>query len=185
MNTVNNTRSAASKKSIKAAFEKLLESKAPAMITVQKLCKLAGVNRTTFYAHYSNVQDLLESLKADLFSELEDHVLPNTSDALQLVNRDTMLRVLKFIRRNGTLYRLYFSQLTENKLVDYIKRKYIAPLLNKRAVYASSEFDYQFEFTKAGVLGIIKKWLSSGCKEPDESIAELIEKMLKRCFPYG
>ena len=47
-----------SKAAIKDAFLKLVKKKEPEDITVIDLCRKAGVNRSTFYAHYSNI-DLL------------------------------------------------------------------------------------------------------------------------------
>ena len=38
----------------------LLEKKDLEFITVKEICQKAGVNRSTFYLHYENVNDLLE-----------------------------------------------------------------------------------------------------------------------------
>ena len=37
----------------------LLESKDFDFITIKEICKKAGVNRSTFYLHYQNTNDLL------------------------------------------------------------------------------------------------------------------------------
>ena len=187
MNIPNNARSAASKASIKAALVSSLEHKAPDDISVQELCKLAGVNRTTFYTHFTNVRDLFEALEADLYYDAEDYILPKTSDVSQLISSDTMLRILSYVRQNKALYRVYFTELTESKLInelsDSIRRTYVTPALQKSSVYVAAEYQYYFEFCKAGTLAVIKMWLLSGCKEPDKNVAELIEKILKLCMP--
>lgn len=187
MNIPNNARSADSRAKIKEALVNLLERKAPDAITVQEVCKLAEVNRTTFYTHFTNVRDLFEALEADLYYDAEDNILPKTSDVSLLISRETMLRILSYVRQNNALYRVYFTELTESKLInelsDSIRRIYVMPALQKSSVFAAAEYEYYFEFCKAGTLSIIKMWLLSGCKEPDKNVAELIEKILKRCMP--
>lgn len=69
------------------------------------------------------------------------------------------------------------------ELSEHVMRIYITPTLDKSSFYSSSEYDYQFEFSKAGTFGIIKKWIKSGYKEPEKDIAALLEKMLRRCLP--
>lgn len=52
MNTKNNKRRRESKHKIENAFIELLQEKEVTAISVTDICKLANVNRTTFYANY-------------------------------------------------------------------------------------------------------------------------------------
>lgn len=47
---------------LKNALLKLMQTKPINKITVKEVCELAGLNRATFYAHYGNCFDLLESI---------------------------------------------------------------------------------------------------------------------------
>ncbi len=187
MNSPNNARSTASKNKIMSAFQHLLESKEYSAISVQEVCKQAGVNRTTFYAHYSNISELLEAMEVELLSKAGSQILPSDTDAFRLASRDTMLKMLQFIRQNRLVYRYYFSQTSASKLLtdflDNIKKTYIIPTLSRSSVYSTCEYDYQFEFCREGSMGIVKAWLATGCSQSDEDIAGLIEKMLRRCLP--
>ena len=40
-------------------------------ITVKEICERAELNRATFYAHYSDCFDLLESIEEELFGQFE------------------------------------------------------------------------------------------------------------------
>lgn len=44
------------------ALISLLEIKSFEFITIKDICKLAKVNRSTFYLHYENLNDLLEEV---------------------------------------------------------------------------------------------------------------------------
>ena len=60
MNIKNNKRKQASIQRIEQAFIELLKEKELNQIFVTDICKLANVNRTTFYANYLDIYDLAE-----------------------------------------------------------------------------------------------------------------------------
>ena len=56
---------------LKKALLELLEHKPVNKITVKEVCERAGLNRATFYAHYTDCFDLLESIEEELFGQFE------------------------------------------------------------------------------------------------------------------
>ena len=54
------------KRAIKESFLKLLKEKPVNKITVKAVCELAELNRATFYSHYYDCFDLLESIEREL-----------------------------------------------------------------------------------------------------------------------
>ncbi len=56
---------------IQKAFLSLLQKKPVNRITVKELCELAQLNRATFYAHYKDCFDLMESIENDLLLAFE------------------------------------------------------------------------------------------------------------------
>lgn len=70
---------------IKEAFFTLLKKKPVNRITVKELCELAQLNRATFYAHYKDCFDLMESIEAELLTAFEtalQYVDPLDAEAL-------------------------------------------------------------------------------------------------------
>ncbi|MBQ4094603.1 MAG: TetR/AcrR family transcriptional regulator, partial [Oscillospiraceae bacterium] len=63
MNKPNNSRRKASRRRIEAAFVRLLQQKPMDEITVSEICKLAEVNRSTFYANYLDIYDLVDNVQ--------------------------------------------------------------------------------------------------------------------------
>lgn len=53
----------------------LLEKKDYEYITIKEICKKAGVNRSTFYLHYENMNDLLEETLENKAKELLLNIL--------------------------------------------------------------------------------------------------------------
>ena len=67
MNTKNNQRTRLSKILLKNALMDLLGEKGSvAKISVRELCERADLNRSTFYAHYSEPKELLEEVENEL-----------------------------------------------------------------------------------------------------------------------
>ena len=56
------------KKQLRSALTSLLLEKDISRVTVRDVADLADVNRGTFYAHYSDVYDLLHQLEDDLLT---------------------------------------------------------------------------------------------------------------------
>ena len=72
--TAQASRGKQAKARIRQAFTKLLREKPIQRIAVKELCQEAGVNRSTFYAHYQDIYDLLTKIEEDML-EILQHVL--------------------------------------------------------------------------------------------------------------
>ncbi len=68
----NDKRVVRTKKAIKAALFKIMESKDISAITISELTAEANVNRRTFYTHYRNITDILSEIESDLVAALKE-----------------------------------------------------------------------------------------------------------------
>lgn len=57
---------------IRSAFLRLFEDRGIEEITASEIIQEAGVNRSTFYAHYSDKYTLLEAVERDFLAQMED-----------------------------------------------------------------------------------------------------------------
>ena len=90
MNTKNNQRTRLSKILLKNALMDALKEKGSVnKISVRDLCERAELNRSTFYAHYSEPKDLLE--------ELEEEILQSTKEHLEKIGAENDLGAHKYI----------------------------------------------------------------------------------------
>ena len=70
MNTKNNRRRRASVERIEKVFMELLQTRELNEITVSDICKLCGLNRSTFYANFTDVYDLADKMRVHLEEEV-------------------------------------------------------------------------------------------------------------------
>ena len=100
-----------SKKAIKDALLDIMYEKDFKQITVNELLKRANISRGTFYAHFSNLEDVRQQLINDLYdhadaifgdykaSELEEDPYPIMLMAADMIvaSRDPAKRLFKFV----------------------------------------------------------------------------------------
>ena len=96
---------------LKKALLELMQHKPVNKITVKEICERAELNRATFYAHYSDCFDLLESIEEELFGQFERSMQSyiHSFDIAGLVGglyriiqeNEAVCRVLLFGRRYG------------------------------------------------------------------------------------
>ena len=167
MNTKNNKRRRESVEKIEKAFINIFQEKEIKEISVSDICKMTGLNRSTFYANFLDVYDLAEKVKERLendFSEVFSE--PNyTAGALKL---------FEHIKDNQLFYKTYFKLCYDIKTTVFVYD-------NRRAEqdFENKNIKYHIEFFRSGLNAIIKLWLDGGCKESPHEMAEILKQEYK------
>lgn len=148
-------------------------------ITVRLLCEKAGVNRSTFYAHYSDIYDMIRQMESNLQKELIDsypapgHVTP--------LSFSSFIPFLKFIRKHRDFYRIALKARNDFPLEQgYLPlwEQVITPLCIRAGISCENEMYYYFAGFQASFTTILKHWLERGCKEDEEKIAQIIQNII-------
>lgn len=61
-------------KAIRSAFYQLIQEKPIEKITVRELSEIAEINKTTFYAHYDTIYDLINRLEQETIESIIEHI---------------------------------------------------------------------------------------------------------------
>ena len=86
----NDQRAVKTEEKIQTAFWTLLSEKGYEQIKINDLLQHSGINRTTFYAHYSNKDDLLDQLEQTLLQGIQSSSIPLTLFELKYKKADTL-----------------------------------------------------------------------------------------------
>ena len=101
MNTANNKRRRESRRRIENAFVQLLQDRSLQQVRVSDICKLAEVNRTTFYANYVDIYDLADKVQLSL----ENEVLGLYQDEIEArESRHDFLKLFRHIKETPLFY---------------------------------------------------------------------------------
>ena len=74
---------------LRKAFLELLSRKPIQSISVRELCEEAGINRSTFYAHYKDVYDLREQIETEMLSDFQEALAPLISQKKDRITAET------------------------------------------------------------------------------------------------
>lgn len=173
---------------MKSALITLLESKEFADISIMDICSQAGVNRSTFYAHYENTHELLkeafQGLVANFFHEcaFDSSVdlanIENLSkEDLNFITPKYLLPYLSYIQKHRRLFRIYAENahvFDVNQMDDYIIEKLFVPILGKYGVTDKRLITYMQKFFLKGIDAIIDEWVRRDCEDDILFICEII-----------
>ena len=165
MNTPNNKRKRDSQEKIEKTFLQLIQKKNITEISVSTICEIAKLNRSTFYANYIDIYDLVEKVKNRMADEFAKFQLSNNSKQ----NPEGYLILFKYIKENQIFFKTYFKleSISKSPITQYsieLAEKY----------YDNKYIDYHIEFFRAGLNAIIKKWLNNNCIESPEEMVKII-----------
>ncbi len=169
MNTVNNKRKKESQKRIEKIFVELIQNKEINEISVTNICKLAKINRTTFYNNYIDIYDLAEKIKENL----EQDVLNLYQDErLNKYNSNDFSKIFRLVKENQLFFKTYFKLEFDSN--NIFTKNYEYDTNQSKTFYNDEFIDYHIEFFKAGFNAIMKKWLNNGCKESVEDMCKIL-----------
>ena len=166
MNTKNNSRRRASVEKIEKAFAQLLQDRELKDITVTDICTMTGMNRSTFYANFTDIYDLADKIRDKLEADFAEVFRAEGN----YHENGSALKMFTHIKENQLFYNTYF------KLgYDESHQVLVYDIVRAEQDFDNKHIDYHIEFFRSGINAIIKKWLRNGCVESAEEMAEIIE----------
>lgn len=167
-------RSKYSQKMIREALFKLLDEKNLSSITVTDVCRLADVNRGTFYKYYRDVPDLFLQIKTAFFQEI--HEMMSSSD-LSILD-SIYLNILKAIKGNNDLVRVIQKcndiSTTVEEIKILLKENIISNIKAAKPHATYEEIEYILEFLIGGGANVINQWVYSNMSLPIEQIHKIL-----------
>lgn len=174
------------------ALLKLLEEKEFEYITIKELCQKAGVNRSTFYLHYENMNDLLVESLNYMLEKFYDHyndekfnlniIKSLDNNDLILIKPKYIIPYLEFIKANKKLFLVATNNPALFDVYKTFKKMYkdiFSPILDKYNV-SENEKKYILAFYLNGLHSIIIEWIKTDCKDSIDYICSLFIKYIIR-----
>lgn len=151
------------RKAVQDAVIELLRTKKVDQLKVTQICKLAHINRSTFYDNYKDIYDMIDQLR--------DYVAKQYRDDLKRYQDQTFLPMLKKMQANPEIYQLFFRlSLDLNFSKQYNLKKWIQ--------YPTNVNKYDIVFIQAGIRAVLATWIEDNCQTSPEEINQLIIKKL-------
>lgn len=162
------------KKAIVNSFIKLLNEKPLDKITVKNIAEDCGINRNTFYYHFSDIRELtVYTIDSQIHSVSE---LDFNGDSWV----DSFVEAAKFVIDNKKAVYNIYNSLNRETVENYLNTvafKVTDSFFSAKAVGIDadkSDIELIKDFYMSALVGIICKWLENGMdKDPDIVIRRL------------
>lgn len=150
------------KKAIRSAFLTLLEEKPLKQISVRDIVETCGINRNTFYYHYQDIPQLLESI----VSEEADRLVmahPRFDSIEACLNA-----IISFVLSNKTLVMHIYKSVNRDVferyqwwVCDCVVTRYVDGLIAGRPI-SPQDRELIISYAKSVGFGLVLGWLESG-----------------------
>jgi AcrR family transcriptional regulator len=165
------------------AFDLLCREKDPAKITVAEISKKTGVTRSTFYNHYQDVLQLIETLENRILNDLRGVLvmLQPGSEQPEKLTRTYFSALCRYVKKSGFLIR----QLKTLEGAEFVGRamsllhEYVREFADSETTETPARVQFQsylLSYTIGGLFGILHKWASEECNDSPEAVASLLTR---------
>lgn len=164
------------KKILKESLLKLLQEKPINKVTVKEVCALAELNRATFYAHYSDCFDLLESIEDELVEAFEQAlILVKSLDVSAMISA-----LYNIVENNEAACRVLIFQNTSTpvlqRMISLAREKSIAFWKSELAGASDEDLELLYTHLSNGLMHVV---VEGYVKYSKEAIAAFVNRIVK------
>lgn len=171
---------------IKKTFIALMDEIGFSKINVQKIVERAEINRSTFYAHYTDKFDLLDKTENDLLGNLKSIVREAPPELVppKGLNYETLMAAIRcevdYMHENGAVFTLLMSEKGDpsftQKLSGLIQSAWTEEKLVERLSIPQS---YAFAALIGMTSSLMAEWVKNGFRETPEEFVQIVSKIVK------
>lgn len=169
------------KQIIKDSLVTLMQEYPVSKLSVKMLCEMAGINRSTFYAHYTDIYDLLNQVQDEIIFQISEHISERAFSEQTPLTVISLNQILEYAKDNSRLLKVLLSEngdfAFQKNIMLLAQEKIIHELRNMRHIDQSTS-EYLQNYTVSGVLSVIRRWLQFDMEESTQEMADLCAKLL-------
>lgn len=180
----NDSRVKRTKKLIRKGLAELAKEKSINKITVKELTDLIEINRGTFYLHYKDIFDLVESIENSLYDEFNEIIKTVNPNTILETPIDILEKFCVFISENADAFVMLIG---ENGDANFVYR--VGTVMNDAvfelfsSIYPemdSERYSFTYEYCKYGSVGLIRCWIIENHDWTPRQVAELWLRLIAR-----
>lgn len=171
-----------SRKMIREAFLELLKEKEINKITVTDVVKKADLNRSTFYAHYSDIRAITEEMENEVIEKMME--LLKKFELVNFFNNPTplLLEVSRFLENNQELYKILLKINDAETFLKKLKKLFADYMLSDTDIPEylkdSKMVSLRISYFAGGIINMYQDWFAGNLECSLNDIALEVSKLL-------
>jgi len=166
------------KRALRLGLAELLSEKSIQKITVRELSDKVEINRSTFYANFTDIYDLYSKTEDMVIQEISDIFLENYASSPQ----DFFAILFKYINDNQQICRMFFGRNVSptffSRLTALFKEACLVCWSDTYGMTATSEeLEYYAHFYLSGCLAVVDKWAEDDFQYSVEQLVMVLADM--------
>jgi AcrR family transcriptional regulator len=169
---------------IRDSLIELMKQRPITDISIKEICALADVSRPTFYAHYRDQYDLLQSIEDETSAFFENVIFADGTKKLS--KREIALKfeeVFQYIETNSNSVQVLLSENGDIGFQRKIFRQFIARLQHVMTHYSEKKLDegkneYYSVFIVHGSSSLVHQWLKCGMNIPKNELPTMLIELI-------
>jgi len=169
-----------SKNKIIKAYTKLLSQKDRDYISINELCELSHINRTTFYRHYKSLSDIEADIENTVLEKINELFLKANFQDYMTGREQFLGDVYKLITSDIEFYSMILLSNQKIGLLERIirvVRDRLRTTMTAKTSISPAQIDLILTFVIAGRIAVYRKWILDGYMPPEEVVSETLSKI--------
>lgn len=172
---------------IRRAFTDMIGKMSIERISVKELCQRAGINRGTFYAHYTDIYDLRDKLEQEMMTDFQRALEPlQQAEAGMDMQLEISTAIFRCVKDNADICAVILGPYGDTDFAARVLDLGWEKCLNVHAAHfpaiPASKLEYFYAFISAGCIGLLRKWLDGGMRTSVEELARASQGLMMRGF---
>ena len=164
-----------------SSFLTLLQEKPLPRITVKEICEGADVNRSTYYAYYTDPYDQLHQMVQTFLQEQTIYMdtILNSAGSGDSFFEEVITKMLQYGRENKQLLQVLLGEHGDPNLEQNILMFFERIIFPDESAPGSQLQQQDFIYHACGSFGLMRWWIMQDCRELPEVLAHRIAEITK------
>lgn len=164
------------------ALLKILKKKHIDRVTVKELCEEAGINRGTFYLHYSVPNDVLMEIEQQFIEEQLNFFYPFDMKAYET---GYLVEIFSSILKNRELCVIIMGKNGNARFLERVQELIRENVINSMSEffpdYSPEDLNFVFDFVFAGSMKLILRWIEDNKGLSVEDLVSRLDRLGYHC----
>lgn len=158
----------------------LVEATEISNISVSELAAKALVNRSTFYLHYNDIQDVAAEIESEIAESIYSYIDDFNADDIHSSIYSLFVKLTNRLEENQSMKRYIIFSTNSNHIVNKVKKIFVEK--TKKSIMSSlnlseKDIEYPLTFAAAGIIDCYIKWVREDSSTSLENAIRDISKI--------